>query len=231
MKILYLDDYHFLHATIKQVCHNHAYLVDVVSTAKQAESFLKINAYDVLIVDLAADFGAAENFVHRFRQENQSIPILVATAQNDRDLKLRLLDQLVDDYLIKPFDWEELMVRVKVACRRFSMVRPEENWLDYGLIKLNESGHRVLVNGHELKLRHKEFLILKYFLDNMGVVISREELLEKFWDSNADLFSNAINVHLYNLRKKIKAKLPAECQLIKTVPRKGFRFLLPQALF
>lgn len=230
MKILYLDDYHFLHATIKKICHNHSHLVDVVSTAKQAERFLKLNFYDVIIIDVNSDFGAAEDFLIELRATNKEIPILVATAKADRDLKLRLLEQMVDDYLIKPFDWDELMVRVKVACRRLGPAHQEYDWLDYGLIKLNEEGHRVLVNGQDLKLRHKEFLILQYFLENMGVIITREELLEKFWDSNADLFSNAVNVHLYNLRRKMKTKLPEECQLIKTVPRKGFRFLLPQVL-
>jgi len=227
MKILYFDDYHFLHATIKKVCQNFSYVVDIVSTVKQAENCLRFNQYDVVILDLNADFGAAEKFLFQLRKDNVQIPIVVATAKTDRNLKLRLLENLVDDYLIKPFEWEELMVRVKAIYRRLEILPYEDNWLDYGIVKLNDKKHQVIVNGEKLNLRHKEFLILKYFLEHIGDVVSREELLEKVWDQNVDLFSNSINVHLYNLRKKIKAKLP-DHQLIKTVPRKGFKLLLPQ---
>lgn len=229
MKILYFDDYHFLHSTIKQVCHNFSYVVDVVSTAKQASHFFKMNNYDVLVIDVNADFGAASEFLIELRKENKLIPIVVATAKADRDLKLELLEKLVDDYLVKPFDWDELMIRIKVACRRLSIAKREATWLDYGFVKITEDGHRVLLNGQEVKLRHKEFMILKYFLENIGIIVTREELLDKFWDSNANLFSNAVNVHLYNLRRKMRAKLP-DLQLIKTIPRKGFTIRLPQIL-
>lgn len=225
MKILYFDDYHFLHSTIKQLCRNYSYLVDIVTSKNQATLNFASNEYDMIIVDIKADFGGALAFIEKIRLTNKKIPIIVATSDTNQEKKILLLEKFVDDYLIKPFVWEELMVRIKSVFRRIYPFNLEVNkWIDYGLIKLNPESHIVLVKDKEIKLRLKEFLILKYFLEHRGKVISREELLDHVWDDNVDLFSNAINVHLSNLRRKIKEKLP-DTPVIKTVHGKGFRIL------
>jgi DNA-binding response OmpR family regulator len=179
----------------------------------------------MIIVDIKADFGAALGFIEKTRSANKKIPIIVATSDTSQEKKILLLEKLVDDYLIKPFIWEELMVRIKSIFRRIYPYNLEVNkWLDYGLIKLNPSTHVVLVKEKEIRLRLKEFLILKYFLEHRGKIITREELLDHVWDENVDLFSNAVNVHLSNLRKKLKEKLP-DTPVIKTIHGKGFRIL------
>lgn len=228
MKILYFDDSHYLYQSIYKYCRASAFVVDIVSTVRQAYYHFKTTFYDVLVVDLQADFGAGLDFIEKIRKENLVLPIIVTAKNVGWDTKLRLLENFVDDYLEKPFAWEEMMARVKSVTRRGMGRGAREAGFsfDYGPVKLDEKTFTVNIYGKLIELCQKEFMILKYLLDNYDHVVTREELFFNLWDANADVFSNSLNVHLANLRKKINV-LPVEKPLIKTLRGRGIKFCLP----
>lgn len=228
MKVLYFDDCHYLYQSIRQHCRASAFVVDIVRTAPHAYFQWKTTAYDVLIVDLQADYGSGLQFVEKIRAENLEVPIIVTAKNSSWETKLRLLENFVDDYLEKPFVWEELMARVKSVGRRGAARGSESGAfsLDYGPVKLDEKNFIANIYGKIVELRQKEFMILKYLMDNYDHIVTREELFFNLWDANADVFSNSLNVHLAKLRKKING-LSVEKPLIKTFRGKGIKLWLP----
>lgn len=228
MKVLYFDDCQYLYQSIRQYCRASSYVVDIVRTESHAYTQWKTVGYDVLIVDLQADFGAGLRLIEKIRSENLHVPIIVTAKEAKWETKLRLLENFVDDYLEKPFVWEELMARVKSVARRWSRATDEAGFaFDYGPIKMDDKNYLVKIYDQILELSQKEFMIFKYLMDNCDHVVSREELFFSLWDANADVFSNALNVHLANLRKKING-LPLDKPLIKTLRGRGVKLWLPE---
>jgi len=227
MKILYFDDCHYLHQSIRQHCRHFSHVVDIVSTEKQTLSQWKNTDYDVLIVDLQADYGAGLHLIEKIRETDFDLPIIVTASHANGETKVRLLENFVDDYLEKPFVWEELMARVKSVGRRVLRQTETKGFLlDYGPVKLDQNNLLAKIYDQVVELCPKEFLIFKYLMENCDHVVTREELFFNLWDANADVFSNSLNVHLAKLSRKINA-LFVEKPLIQSLRGRGIKLFLP----
>jgi DNA-binding response OmpR family regulator len=141
------------------------------------------------------------------------------TAKDGLDDKIDGLDVGADDYLVKPFEFDELTARIRALLRRPKQALETE--LTGGGIKLNTINHTVLKNGKDVKLTLKEFTILELFLRNKNQVLSRDKIIAHVWDFNYDTFSNIVDVHIKNLRRKLQNKKE---DLFETVHGVGYRF-------
>jgi DNA-binding response OmpR family regulator len=157
------------------------------------------------------------------RREGRKMPILMLTARDATEDVVRGLDAGADDYLTKPFKFDELLARVRALVRRGGAGRTE--LLNYGPIELDRLKHKAKVNSARLDLTPKEFQLLEHFLLRPEEVVRRTELLEKVWDMHFDPESNVVDVHVGNLRRKLHEA--AGVELLHTVRGVGFRLQTP----
>ena len=190
--------------------------VEHCTTGRQALQGLSVSDFDLLILDLGLPDGFAGKVLQQIRARQHELPVLVLSAFNQVETKLQLLNDGADDYMIKPFDMRELEVRVRVLLRR-NIVRTNDV-LQHKAVRLDLVNHRCEYKSKAIALTRSELLLLKVFLQNKDRVLSRQHLEELVfgWDGNAD--SNAIEVHIHHLRKKIYP------ELIQTV--RGFGYVL-----
>jgi two-component system OmpR family response regulator len=156
----------------------------------------------------------------KMREASITTPILILTARNEVETKVELLLSGADDYLVKPFSFDELCARVAALLRRPSESLPAS--LTLGDIVLDSTKHSVTKDGKEVSLTLKEFMLLEYFMRHPNVVINRETLLAHLWDFNYSSFSNVVDVHVKNLRKKLG--LGNGEKVLETIRGVGYRF-------
>jgi DNA-binding response OmpR family regulator len=190
-------------------------VVDGAATGAQGLSFAKINAYDVVILDLNLPDMRGETLIEVIHKQSQIPPILVLTVVSDIESKVRLLNSGADDYLCKPFSMAELMARVRALLRRSVDLSPAQ--ISIGGLDIDFNGQRVLKGKREIKLTKKEFALFEYILRNQGTLVSKEILIEHLWDARASLFLSSLETHMANLRKKLG--VPG---LIHTVHGQGY---------
>ncbi|MCE9541790.1 response regulator transcription factor, partial [Candidatus Kaiserbacteria bacterium] len=159
--------------------------------------------YDLIILDLMLPGMDGNEICRQTREMGITIPILILTARNETDTKVQLLTSGADDYLVKPFSFAELVARVRALLRRPTEALPEN--LSVGDLELNTAERRVMREGKEIELTLKEFGLLEYFMRHPDQVVNREDLLNHLWDFNYAGFSNVVDVHVKNLRRKLDA--------------------------
>lgn len=219
MKILVVEDDRKVAGFIEQGLREEGYAVDVAGDGDQATMLAHVNDYDLLLLDLMLPKKNGLQVAAELRSEGRRTPILMLTARDASEDVVRGLDAGVDDYLTKPFKFDELLARIRALMRRGGAGRTE--LLHYGPVALDRLKHRVQVKGKKLELTPKEFQLLEHFLLRPEIVIRRTELLEKVWDMHFDPESNVVDVHIGNLRRKLD--LAAGESLIRTVRGVGFR--------
>jgi two-component system, OmpR family, response regulator len=177
--------------------------VDTIPDGKKALTRISLHRsdYDLIILDLMLPSMDGHEICKQVREMNITIPILVLTARNETDTKVQLLLSGADDYLVKPFSFAELVARVRALLRRPNESLPEN--LTLGDIELNPAERRVMRDGKEISLTLKEFGLLEYFMRHPNQVVNREDLLNHLWDFNYVGFSNVVDVHVKNLRRKL----------------------------
>ena len=175
------------------------------------------NNPDVIILDLNIPKISGKDVCSELREKNISTPIIILSADKELDNKIDLLNIGADDYITKPFSFEELMARINAVSRR---ARKPMLLLSHEDIIIDIETGIVKKNDEELFLTLKEYELLCYLLKNKGKIISRGEIIENVWDVNADIFSNSIETHISTLRKKLKDK---SNRIIKTVSCRGYR--------
>lgn len=222
MKILIVEDdceiSEFLHSALKSECVE----TDVVVKGNNALKMIRNNDYDLIVLDLVLPGMSGEQLCEIVRSEGLDTPILVLSVESDVDDKVSLLNLGADDFLAKPFSLEEFLARVHALLRR-----PQEmshDVIKLGDLEIDSKKHLVTIAGSEVKLTNKEFALLEYLARNNGLVVSRAKIIENVWDMNADLFSNSIEVHVFNLRKKMKNLLKRD--VIRTVANRGYKMEL-----
>lgn len=205
MRILVVEDEIDLQEAIAEGLRIDGYAVDVCGDGNEAYEFLYAENYDLVILDLNLPGMDGLDVLKNIRDEKPELKVLILSARSNVSDKVKGLDLGANDYLAKPFDFEELEARIRSLLRRKFV--QERTLIQCGKIQMDSSARKANVSGKELVLTKKEFSLLEYFMMNLNRVISQEELIDHIWDSEADSFSGAVRVHIASLRKKLKAEL------------------------
>lgn len=221
MKILIVDDEEKLADTLARGLRLKGYTTDVLYDGKSALTRISVHSkdYDLVILDLMLPFVSGDEICKTVRARGVTVPILILTARHEVENKVDLLLSGADDYMVKPFSFEELAARVHVILRR--PVETLQQKVSVGGIELNATLRTVTRDGNPLSLTLKEFSILEYLMRHPNEVVNREDLLSHLWDYNYDSFSNVVDVHVKNLRKKLDTKNSPS--ILETVRGVGYR--------
>jgi len=218
MKILVVEDDRKVASFIEQGLREEGYAVDVAKDGDEATTLAHVNDYDAILLDLMLPKKNGLQVAAELRREGRRTPILMLTARDSTEDVVRGLDAGADDYLSKPFKFDELLARLRALTRRGGAARLDR--LTYGALELDRLRHKARASGNVLDLTPREFQLLEHFMLHPEEVIRRTELLEKVWDMHFDPESNVVDVHVGNLRRKLRE---AGCDgLIQTVRGVGF---------
>lgn len=224
MKILVVEDDRKVAGFIEQGLREEGYAVDVAPDGDEATMLAHVYDYDLVVLDVMLPKKNGLQVAAELRREGRRTPILMLTARDTTEDVVRGLDAGGDDYLTKPFKFDELLARVRALLRRGGSARTE--LLAYGPVELDRLKHKVRVKGKAVDLTPKEFHLLQHFLLHSEEVVRRTELLEKVWDMHFDPESNVVDVHVGNLRRKLHQA--AGFELIHTERGVGFRLQQPE---
>ena len=203
MKILVVEDNQKLAANIKEGLEQEGFAVDCIFDGSTAEKRVLINRtdYDVVVLDLMLPGKDGIAVCRAWREQDVTIPVLILTARDATDDKVSGLNSGADDYLAKPFAFEELLARIRAILRRPPV--PEKSILRAGDTTLDPVSRRVELSAKEVVLTLKEYMVLEYLMRNQSRVITRDDLYNHAWDYADNSFSNTVNVHIKNLREKL----------------------------
>ncbi|MCG7865591.1 MAG: response regulator transcription factor, partial [Candidatus Thiodiazotropha taylori] len=196
MNLLLVEDDEMLGDGIKTVMERRGMSIDWVRDGLSAMKSVKSVHYDVVLLDLNIPWLSGLEVLARLRSEGNQIPVLVLTARSEVVDRVKALDGGADDYVVKPFDIDELCARIRALHRRHSGQEPE--MLRHGDLVLDPSAHTVTIQNSAISLSAKEFDILHSLMENMGRVMSRRKLSEKVYCLEDDVESNAIEVHIHH---------------------------------
>jgi two-component system copper resistance phosphate regulon response regulator CusR len=218
MKILVVEDDRKVAGFVEQGLKEEGYVVDLARDGEEATMLAHVNDYDVMLLDVMLPKKNGFQIATELRREGRNTPIQMLTCRDAAEYIVRGLDAGADDYLSKPFRFDELLARIRALHRRGGAERLDV--LRYGPITLDRLRHVAAVNDQVLDLTPKEFQLLEYFLLHAEEVVRRTALLEKVWDMHFDPESNVVDVHVGNLRRKLT--LAAGEPLLATVRGVGF---------
>ncbi len=221
MQILVVEDDIMLGEGIVEGLKQHNYAVDLMQDGKMAEMALDTEPYDAVVMDIGLPFKDGISIVKSIRAKGNSVPVLLLTARDAIDDRVRGLDSGADDYLTKPFDLSELLARMRALVRR-SAGRSDPK-IKFEELELDPAAQTVTVSGEFVKLSRREFALLECLLENTGKVVSKTKLLEKLYGWDEEVDSNTLEVHIHNVRKKIQNKY------IKTLRGVGYIVQKPTA--
>ncbi len=201
MKLLVVEDDRKVAGFIEQGLKEEGFVVDVAPDGEEATMLAHVYEYDVILLDVMLPKKSGFQVAQELRREGRSTPILMLTSRDAVEDIVRGLDAGADDYLTKPFRFEELLARLRALHRRGGAERLEV--LRYGPFELDRLRHQATIDGKRLDLTAKEFQLFEYFMLHPEEVIRRTTLLEKVWDMHFDPESNVVDVHVGNLRRKL----------------------------
>jgi len=219
MRILVVEDDRKVAGFIEMGLREEGYAVDLARDGDEAIVLAHVNDYDAILLDLMLPKKNGLQVAAELRREGRTTPILMLTARDASEDVVRGLDAGADDYLTKPFKFDELLARLRALVRRGGATRVER--LTAGPLELDRLKHQAYVGGRSLDLTPREFQLLEHFMMHKDDVVRRTELLEKVWDMHFDPESNVVDVHVGNLRRKLREA--GYDGLIRTVRGVGFR--------
>ncbi|MEK6371685.1 MAG: response regulator transcription factor [Acidobacteriota bacterium] len=205
MRLLVVEDDPRLAAVLVRGLRENGYAIDRVGDGDAALEYLATNDYDGVVLDLMIPGVDGMEVCRRLREERAAVPVLMLTARDSIDDRIRGLDVGADDYLTKPFAFAELLARLRALMRRGPVVA--DATMHVGDLAIDTRGRRVMREGSEIALTTKEYALLEYLARNAGRVVGREEIAEHVWDERYDAFSNIIDVYVNRLRKKVDPDL------------------------
>lgn len=218
MRILLVEDEKDLSNAIKEGLEDNFFTVDQAFDGEEAIDKIEIErSYDLIIVDIMIPKIDGIKLLKMIREKEIKTPILMLTAKNGIDYKVNSFNLGADDYLTKPFDFRELLARIKSLIRRDKETKT--NIIKIKNILIDTSKNKVYKNGKLIELTKKEYQILLYLSMNKGKIVSKEELENHLWDENSELWSDTLRTHVKNLRRKIENKNE---NIIKTIKGIGF---------
>jgi two-component system, OmpR family, response regulator len=223
MRILVVEDEAKMAALLRRGLEEENYAVDVAATAEDAVWRGTGTAYDAVILDVMLPDGSGFDVLKRLRQEKCWAPVLMLTARDGVADRVAGLDGGADDYLTKPFSFDELLARLRALLRRPAGERPAV--LTAGELELDPAARCVKVGGAAVSLTAREFTLLEYLMRNAGTVLSRTRIREHVWDDAFEGDSNVVDVYIRYLRAKIDRAFGLD--LIETVRGAGYRIRSP----
>ena len=215
MKILVVEDEHKIANSIKRGLELEAHVVDVAYDGIEGYDLASSESYDVIVLDLMLPGMDGMEICRKLRQDKNHTPILILTARGELGDKIEGFRVGADDYLVKPFAFEELLARIKAISRRPKAVK--DQLLKAGNIELNSETFEVKKGGRDINLSRKEFALLEYLLRNKGKVLSKDAIISHVWDYESDILPNTVEVFVGYLRNKIGGNV------IKTVRGFGYK--------
>jgi DNA-binding response OmpR family regulator len=225
MRLLIVEDNQRLRNSIKLSLEESGYVVDTAADGEEGEEFAELTPYDAIILDIMLPKRDGLEVCRNLRQRRLRTPIILLTARDTVDDRVKGLDSGADDYLIKPFSLEELRARLRALLRRDA---PEKTGvLTAADLKLDPATHSAQRAGVPITLTTKEFALLEYMLRNPNWLITREMAERHVWDYGGASASNLVDVYIRRLRRKLDD--PFEVKLIETVRGYGYRLNKPEA--
>jgi DNA-binding response OmpR family regulator len=218
MRILVVEDEEKVAAFIKRGLEQSSYSVDVARTGEEALGQLAVTDYDTIVLDVMLPGISGLDVVRELRRRKMEVPVLALTARSSLDHRVEGLDAGCDDYLAKPFAFQELLARVRALLRRATAVRLPV--LQYRDLHLDPATRTVTRGGRRIELTNKEYALLEYLMRYPEQVLTRNILLENVWGYDFETQSNVLEVYMNFLRKKIDAKFPRK--LLHTVRGVGY---------
>ena len=214
MRVLLVEDDELLGDALKSGLKQEGYTIDWLKDGQSGENALKDNEFDLVVLDLGLPRKSGLEVLKSIRSQGLDIPVLILTARDSVKDRVEGLDSGADDYLVKPFDLEELCARLRVLQRRHA--GRSEPTIQYKNIALDPAAHRVLLNDEPVNLSVREFALLQHLMENIGRVIPRVRLEEKLYGWDSEVESNSLEVFIHHLRKKLGT------DLIRTVRGVGY---------
>jgi heavy metal response regulator len=218
MRILIIEDEGKIAAFLKRGLKEEGYAVDVAADGEQGHFLASTEEYDLIILDLMLPGMDGISLCRKLRSEGNEVKILILSVRDKVKEKVLGLDAGADDYLTKPFAFEELLARVRALLRKREAGSPTK--FQVADLSMDLLTHEVMRAGREIELTAKEFSLLEYLMLNAGTVVTRTMIAEHVWDVNFDTFTNVIDVYMSYIRDKIDRKFPKK--LIRTVRGRGY---------
>lgn len=219
MRILIVEDDKEIADFLKTNLKKEGFSADLAEDGEKACFLATTNEYDLIILDIGLPKKDGLQVCRELRQKGNTAPIIILSAKTEISAKVDILDAGADDFVNKPYSFEELLARIRALLRRPKPI--ERDILQVDDLSLDAKNFIVKRNEKEIRLTPKEFSLLEYLMRNKGTVVSRGKIIEHVWDMEADPFSNSVEMHIANLRKKIA--LPNHSELIHTIPGRGYK--------
>jgi len=223
MRILVVDDDERLRSVVSRGLAEEGYAVDTAEDGEQGEYLASVNQYDLVILDVMMPKADGLSVCRALRREQNNVPILMLTAKDTIRNRVAGLDAGADDYLVKPFAFDELVARVRALTRRHAPSRSP--LLVLGDLTVDTVTRRALRGEREIALTAKEYAVLEYMMRNAEAVVTRGMIEEHAWNNDFDSVSNLVDVYIRRLRSKIDAE--EEDSLIETIRGAGYRLRRP----
>ena len=218
MRVLVAEDAKDMNRLIVKTLTRAGYSVDGCYNGEEALDFLAGAEYDAILLDVMMPKMDGYALLEKLRSQGMDTPVLFLTARDAISDRVKGLDLGADDYLVKPFDFEELLARIRAMTRKKAGKR--SNVFTLGDLQVDAQSHTVTRGGHEINLLPKEFTILEYMIRNQGTVLSREQLENQIWNYEHSGSSNNIDVYISKLRKKIDGD--GQSRLLHTIRGVGW---------
>src|SRR5438270_13047743 len=222
MKVLIVEDQERLGGFLEQGLKECAYTVTWVRSCAAARDALADSSVDVILLDLGLPDGDGIDLLKQWRTSGFNEPVLILSARDSVEDRVKGLDVGADDYLPKPFSFEELLARVRSLARRQSAVK--QTVLEHRGIRLDLLSHTVQINSQPIDLTSREYALLEIFMQNPGRILTRTLISEKIWASHYDVDTNLLDVYMSRLRSKLESS-SVEKPLFKTVRGVGYQLL------
>lgn len=215
MLILLVEDDRSLAQALQLALQKQGYGVNAINNGSAALHVIEVETPDIVILDLGLPDMDGIDVLKRAREKHSDLPILLLTARSDLDDRISGLDSGADDYLAKPFEMTELFARLRVLERRLNTSRSAE--IVIGDVKLDINSNSIFINDDEIELSRREHMLLKCLMENAGRILTRNVLESRLYSWGEEVSSNALEVHVHHLRKKLGANF------IKTVRGVGYK--------
>lgn len=219
MRILVVDDEKEIRESLKASLQAESFVVDVATNGEEGSYLARTHEYDAIILDNVMPKKSGFEVCQDIRKAGKDTPIIVLSVQSEVEDKVDLINEGADDYLTKPFAYRELQSRLRALLRRPKQILKQILAIDD--LELDTTKQKVKRGRKDIYLTRKEFALMEYLMRNCGAVVSRGMLMEHVWNDDIDPFSNTIEAHILNLRKKIDAG--TKRKLIHTVPGRGYK--------